>query len=260
MEIYQNLSLENLPDEEWRDVVGYEGLYQVSNLGRVKSLEINLKDYSYSKRTEKIMSQHDNGKGYLTVSISINGKTKKMYTHRLVATSFIYKDGNKTEVNHKNLNKKDNNISNLEWVSKKENMHHARINGAFKDTKIYQYSIEGFYEREFSSLTKAAIFHNLSSKGDICRACKNERAICKGHRFRYYKKDKIDIPKKKFKEVEAYKGDILVTTYLSAKEASISLGVKENTIVTSCLRNIKCKGYTLKYTNNGRKKRISNIS
>lgn len=66
------------------------------------------------------------------------------------------------------------------------------------------------------------------------------------------KKDKINIPKKKFKEVEAYKDDILITKYLSSKEASISLGVKENTIVTSCLRNTKCKGYTLKYINNGR--------
>lgn len=252
MEIYQNLSLEDLPNEEWRDVVGYEGLYQVSNLGRVKSLEVKFKNSFYNKKREKIMSQHDNGKGYLTISISINGKSKKEYVHRLVANSFIYRDEDKVEVNHKNLNKKDNNINNLEWVSKKENMRHARINGAFENIKIYQYSIEGFYEREFSSLVEAAEFHNLSSKGDICRSCKNERAICRGHRFRYYKKDKINIPKKKFKEVEAYKDDILITKYLSSKEASISLGVKENTIVTSCLRNTKCKGYILKYINNGR--------
>ena len=141
MEIYQNLSLEDLPNEEWRDVVGYEGLYQVSNLGRVKSLEVKFKNSFYNKKREKIMSQHDNWKGYLTISISINGKSKKEYVHRLVANSFIYRDEDKVEVNHKNLNKKDNNINNLEWVSKKENMRHARINGAFENIKIYQYSI-----------------------------------------------------------------------------------------------------------------------
>lgn len=106
MEIYQNLSLEDLPNEEWRDVVGYEGLYQVSNLGRVKSLEVKFKNSFYNKKREKIMSQHDNGKGYLTISISINGKSKKEYVHRLVANSFIYRDEDKVEVNHKNLNKK----------------------------------------------------------------------------------------------------------------------------------------------------------
>lgn len=63
MEIYQNLSLGNLPNEEWRDVVGYEGLYQVSNLGRIKSLDRYVEYPNYIKRINgRIMSQQDNSK------------------------------------------------------------------------------------------------------------------------------------------------------------------------------------------------------
>ena len=71
MDAFRNLSLENLPGEEWRNVVGYEGIYQVSSLGRVKAII-----------KKRIMAQHDNGKGYLTVNLSIRGKAKKKYIHR----------------------------------------------------------------------------------------------------------------------------------------------------------------------------------
>lgn len=162
MEIYQNLSLGNLPNEEWRDVVGYEGLYQVSNLGRIKSLDRYVEYPNYIKRINgRIMSQQDNSKGYLMVNLSLNGFTKKLYVHRLVAEAFIPNLANKVEVNHIDLNKKNNIISNLEWCTKKENMRHAHENGAIKYTKVYQYSINGEYEQEFNSLLDASIFHNI---------------------------------------------------------------------------------------------------
>lgn len=235
MEALKNLSLENLPEEEWRDVVGYEGLYQVSNLGRVKSII-----------KERIMAQHDNGNGYLTVSLSMKGKIKKEYIHRLVAEAFIPNPNDKPEVNHLNLKKNDNNIQNLEWNTKKENMNHARCNGVFKDVKVYQYSLDGVYEKEFNSLKEAATFHNVKSIGDICRSCKGQRKICKNHIFIYYKSDKILIPKKEFKRVIAKKQDVTIE-FDSAKEASLYLGVKENSIVCSCLRKTKCKGFILNY-------------
>lgn len=107
METYQNLSLEDLPNEIWRDVVGYEGLYQVSNLGRVKSLDRYAEYPNYIKRINgRIMSQQDNSKGYLTVILSLNGLTKKLYVHRLLAEAFIPNTDNKIEVNHIDLNKK----------------------------------------------------------------------------------------------------------------------------------------------------------
>lgn len=235
MDAFRNLSLENLPGEEWRYVVGYEELYQVSNLGRVKS---NIQN--------TIMRQHDNGKGYLTVSLSVRGKVTKKYIHRLVAEAFIPNPNNKQEVNHLNLKKNDNSLENLEWNTKQENMCHARCNGAYDNVKVYQYSLDGLYEREFSSLKEAAITHNIKSLGDICRSCKGQRNVCKNHIFRYYKTDKISIPKKKFKKVIAKKEDVVIE-FDSAKDASIYLGVKENSIVCSCLRNTKCKGFTINY-------------
>ena len=80
METYQNLSLEDLPNEIWKDVVGYEGLYQVSNLGRIKSLDRYVEYPNYIKRINgRIMSQQDNSKGYLMVNLSLNGFTKKLW-------------------------------------------------------------------------------------------------------------------------------------------------------------------------------------
>lgn len=235
MDAFRNLSLENLPGEEWRNVVGYEGIYQVSSLGRVKAII-----------KKRIMAQHDNGKGYLTVNLSIRGKAKKKYIHRLVTEAFIPNPNDKPEVNHLNLKKNDNNIQNLEWNTKKENMNHARYNGVFKDVKVYQYSLDGVYEREFNSLKEAATFHNVKSLGDICRSCKGQRNVCKNHIFRYYKSDKIFIPKKEFKRVIAKKKDVTIE-FDSAKEASLYLGVKENSIVCSCLKNTKCEGFILNY-------------
>lgn len=252
METYQNLSLEDLPNEIWKDVVGYEGLYQVSNLGRIKSLDRYVEYPNYIKRINgRIMSQQDNSKGYLMVNLSLNGFTKKLYVHRLLAEAFIPNLANKVEVNHIDLNKKNNIISNLEWCTKKENMRHAHKNGAIKYTKVYQYSINGEYEQEFNSLLDASIFHKIRS-GDICRSCKGERAVCRGHIFRYYKKDKIYIPSKKFKRVLMYEGSTLIKDFPSTKDASKYLNVKENPIVSSCLRGYKCKGYNLKYKENGK--------
>lgn len=108
--------------EIWKDIKGYERLYQISNYGRVKSLVFN--NNICKKKREKILSPTDNGKGYLIIGLRKNGKRKNYYIHRLVAEHFLKNDKNLKEVNHINFNKKNNSVENLEWVTKEKNIKH----------------------------------------------------------------------------------------------------------------------------------------
>ena len=108
--------------EIWKDIEGYEGLYQVSNMGRVKSLNY--------RRTgkEEILKGVDYGEGYLYVSLWKNGKVKQCRINRLVAQAFLENPQNLPEVNHKNEDKNDNSIENLEWCSKSYNINYGTRN------------------------------------------------------------------------------------------------------------------------------------
>lgn len=101
--------------EEWRYIKGYEGKYQISNLGRVKSLGNN------KNKKEKILSNTPRKDGYLMVCLYKNGKGKPFTVHRLVALHFIDNPNNYEEVNHKDENKQNNSIDNLEWCTREYN-------------------------------------------------------------------------------------------------------------------------------------------
>lgn len=118
--------------ENWKDVVGYEGLYQVSSLGTVKSLDRVVSNHQGSGvRRGKIMSFTE-CKGYHRVILTKNAKHKSPFVQRLVAEAFIPNPENKKEVNHLNGVKTDNRACNLEWVTPSENMKHAYDKGLKK--------------------------------------------------------------------------------------------------------------------------------
>ena len=101
--------------EIWKDIEGYEGLYQVSNLGRVKSLQMYANG-GYKKRV-KILKPCNNGNGYYVVYLMKNKKRSVNYIHRLVAQAFLKNFNNYKCINHKDENKSNNNVDNLEWCS-----------------------------------------------------------------------------------------------------------------------------------------------
>jgi hypothetical protein len=104
--------------ELWRNIDGYKGMYQVSSLGRIRSYQSNL---------PKILKQRENKRGYLYVNLSKDSRYRSFTSHRLVANAFLGKSN--LTVNHKNGNKLNNTIENLEWVSIEDNRNHAKLNG-----------------------------------------------------------------------------------------------------------------------------------
>lgn len=118
-------------EEDWRDVNGYVGIYQVSNLGRIKSLA-RLKSNGKNSWPvkERMLTPIIHTQGYIEVALC-NGKLKRFYVHRLVATAFIPNPENKPQVNHISGVKSDNRVVNLEWATNKENGKHASANGLY---------------------------------------------------------------------------------------------------------------------------------
>jgi hypothetical protein len=118
-------------NENWLPALGYDGHYEVSSCGRLKSLSrvINFSGGRIRRVREKIMSLRADKDGYLTVSLSKNGVMKTHFVHRLVAGAFITNPGSLPICNHRDGNKARNTIDNLEWVTYSENVQHALDTG-----------------------------------------------------------------------------------------------------------------------------------
>jgi len=124
--------------EQWADVSGYEGLYQVSNQGKIRSVDrVSCAGRKLKGRLLKpsLSSDKMRNNGYLQVNLCKNGVVKLERIHRLVATAFVERQDVGTVVNHINGIKSDNTAKNLEWLTQKENMRHASKSGLIKTKK-----------------------------------------------------------------------------------------------------------------------------
>lgn len=132
--MFNSFTETELAQERWRDIEGYDGMYQVSDLGRVRSKHSG---------EWKVMRAIKNSKGYLFVNLYKDGNIKHFLVHRLVAQAFIANnDSSKTLINHKNEIKTDNRVSNLEWCDNQYNttyndIHHRRITKRCKIKHLY---------------------------------------------------------------------------------------------------------------------------
>lgn len=157
-------------EEIWKDIKGYEGLYQVSNLGRIKSLGNN------KKRKEKLLLPSETRDGYLFVGLHKNGNAKKFKVHRLVAEAFIPNPNNYPIVNHKKeFEKKNNNVENLEWCDNKYNINYGTHNQRQAKTKgkqVYQYNLDKKLIRIWESTSECQ--RNGYSHSAISLCCRNK--------------------------------------------------------------------------------------
>ena len=163
-------------NEIWKDIDEFEGLYQISNLGNVKSLNYN--------RTgkERILKPGNNGCGYLFVILYKNGKLKHFTIHRLVANAFLENPDNKSDVNHKDEDKTNNNVDNLEWMTSKENnnygtrnerMAKSLINHHKKSKSVLQFTKNVEFIKEWPSTMQ--IERELGFANSAISECCNEK-------------------------------------------------------------------------------------
>lgn len=187
-------------EEVWKTIIGYEELYEVSNMGRVKSLSRTKKQGTGNYyRKEKILKSELNHKGYPVVSLYKKEIKKTKSIHRLVAKAFIPNPNNLPQVNHIDGNKKNNCVENLEWVTASENVKHAFENGLHKGgnygkfggkhnraKKINQYDSNGNFIKTWDSIIDITRNLNILSQ-NISKCCKKQygRKTTGGYIWRY---------------------------------------------------------------------------
>lgn len=180
--------------ETWKDVEGFEGFYQISDKGRLRSVD---RESCGKKYTGKILSDKGERKtGYVVDVLSKGGTKKTIRRHRLVAAAFLGREDGKTEVNHIDGNKENNCVENLEWVTPNENKEHAWTTGITKkpphtqETRAVLQIRDGVVLAEYMSL-KIAGEENGISAADICKCCSGKRKSAGGFGWKY-KEDKYE--------------------------------------------------------------------
>jgi 16S rRNA A1518/A1519 N6-dimethyltransferase RsmA/KsgA/DIM1 with predicted DNA glycosylase/AP lyase activity len=173
--------------EQWKDIKGYEGLYQVSNEGQVKTLSRKaLRRYnSYRTLTERILKPQNDV--YLHVTLYKEGRGKVKAIHKLVAEAFIPNPNKYPQVNHKDENKHNNSVDNLEWCSRLYNANYGtsrkRISNKLNKS-VQQFDLDGNFVAEYNSLKQLKELTGFD-QGLVSCVCRGIYKQCYGYKFKY---------------------------------------------------------------------------
>jgi hypothetical protein len=171
--------------ESWKSVVGYEGLYEVSSFGCVKSLK---RKYA----GERMLKQRKASSGYLYVDLYKNGTRKSFRVHKLVANSFVENPLSLPQINHIDGNKQNNNVRNLEWCTARGNIVHAVKHGLKRSTRnhaaisktVKMYTSDGAYINTYPSTREAERQTGILQQS-ISKCCLGKRRTAGGYTWRY---------------------------------------------------------------------------
>lgn len=256
-------------EEVWKDVVGYEGLYQVSNTGKIRGLDRLSSCNQFV--SGKIKEQRHDKDGYLKVTLCKDGNKKCHSVHRLVATAFIPNPNDFPVINHKDENPQNNNVDNLEWCTVKYNTNYgtciqrrvAKTRGKRTDDKrcktIYQYSNEGILINTFLSIGDASRSLNIrkSTIKDILHGRRIQRKefvlsfteIDSKTVKQQIRRRKLERPNQR-KPIYQYNSDKeLIKIFCSVKETAKQLGFSDSYIIAICKGKTRQREeYILSYT------------
>lgn len=182
--------------EEWKDVIGFEGLYKVNNLGNIMRLPktTNREVYGKIHYDSKLLSNNTLDKdGYVKTALRKNGKRHYLRVHRIVAEAFLENPENKPVVNHKNGIKNDNRVVNLEWATISENTKHGfevlgrkgHNGGTNKKVMMIDKNTNEIL-KVFNSLQEASDYVGTKTSSTIWKALQDNWRTCKGYKWKYY--------------------------------------------------------------------------
>ena len=176
--------------EIWKDVIGYEGLYEVSNFGRVRSCNRILKNTTnniWQNFKGRMLKQDIGDRGYYCVRLCKNNKSKHLYVHRLVLETFIPNPENKEQVNHIDGNKRNNRVDNLEWCTVSENIQHAYDTGLneLRKKAVNQYDLNGNLIKRWNSMADIEKENKKYKANNISHCCRGKSKTSCGFIWKY---------------------------------------------------------------------------
>ena len=231
-----------MENEVWKDIKGFEGRYQVSNMGRVRSLDRwSLGEHPYLMKGMMLKPSLNKGKGYVRVSLSDGHRNYKHYeVHRLVALHFVpgYKKG--LVVNHINEIKTDNRAENLEWCTYQYNLNYSDVT-AWKRKPVYQYTMDGDFIAKHKCCADVEKIMGTYQGAMVHVMYESKTCVWKRYRWsfeprtkEYWKAHSIKGNARRRSVLQYTTDMVLVNRFNSIKEAAVATGINQVTISMCC--------------------------